>query len=83
MSRDDDVEVDSNVDCEDDEEDKEEDEEDGEELGEEEEGKEEQKQDLIVSSEEQPETQCELHDFLKKALDMVRQALVAIRGRIH
>mmetsp|Transcript_33113 Transcript_33113/g.69291 ORF Transcript_33113/g.69291 Transcript_33113/m.69291 type:complete len:113 (-) Transcript_33113:194-532(-) len=56
--------------------------------------KEKQKQDWMVASAsgdratmpmsaEQPGAQCELHNLLKNALDLVRQALAAIRSRLH
>jgi TATA-binding protein-associated factor Taf7 len=34
-------------------------------------------------STEKPGAECELHRILKNALDLVRQALAAIRGRLH
>ncbi len=83
-SRDDDAEVDSyDEDCED--------EEDSNEEGEEDEGENgKQEQDLMVvcggsaaTSAEQPGAPSELYNLLKNSLDLVRQALVAIRSRLH
>ena len=34
-------------------------------------------------SAEQPGAQCELYNLLKDTLDLVRQALAAIRSRLH